>query len=199
MGLVESVVEEEGLVLVGVDEGVAAVEEILRHLVVLPSCGVASSHESYASDAVDDGVVVAVGGGHAYELGIVAQGGFSGEVVFVADFDGVVGVESYHSSVLDIYGGHSVHGGRDDARVVESYLSCSGAYDVVPVDLAAPHAEVPLADGCGGVACVLEHAWEGELLWIDDEWCVAGEDVCVLVLPGVHAGEESVAAGCAGG
>ena len=164
MRLVETIIEEEGLVLVGIDEGCAAVEEILRHLVVLPTCCVTSLHEADASDAVDECVVVPVGPLHAYELGMRECSGLAREVLVVADLNGVVGIETHDAAVLHIDRRHAIHGGCDDAGIVETYLARPRRDALVPVYLAYAHAEMPFADGRCGVAGTLEHLRHSELL-----------------------------------
>src|SRR5262249_4122041 len=111
----------------------------------------------------------------------------------VADADGVVRVVADDSAVLDVDARGAVPGRGGDERVVEPGLLRPWLDRGVVVGLLRAEAEVPLADGRGGVPGVLEQFRQRVAVERDRQRGDAGEDARPRrVPPGVLAGEQRV-------
>ena len=128
-------------------------------------------------------------------------GGLAGEVAAITHFDGCRGIVVAHAAVFDVDTGHAVGRGGHDATVVEAECG-RGEVDLsVPILLrgTTTQAEVPLADGGGGIAGFFEHLGQGELLGANDHGGIAGGHIRAGTAEGIFAGEESIARGRGGG
>ena len=171
------------------------------NVLVFPKRVAATFHIADARNAVDDAHVVAVGGTQAEQLGMGLAGGLAGEVAAIAHFDGCRGIVVAHTAVFDVDTGHAVGRGRHDATILKAECG-GGEVDLsVPILLrrATPQAEVPLADGGGGVAGFLEHLGQGELLGTNDHGGIACGHIRAGTTEGIFAGEETIARGRGGG
>ena len=195
--LVQSVVEEERLALRhSVDVSLHFGEYVGSHGLLVPDGTLAAFHESYAWNAVNHSVLMSVTPVHLHQFGVVHAGGFALERVFIIYGNGVVGVEVGHASVLDIHRRHTIDGGGDEVGVVEPDGVARRCYLSVPVNLALAHAQMPLAYGGGGVAGVLEHLANGELVGADEQRSIAWQNLGIVVTPRIHARHEAVARRC---
>ena len=120
-------------------------------------------------------------------------------LVLIAHGDGGVGIKSVHTAVFHKDAGHTVYGSRDDVFVSEADVLGIGLDEAVEIGSAfGTESQVPFADGGGGISFLLEHVGHGDAGRVDDEFRIAGSDACILLPPGIHAGQQSEAGRCAG-
>jgi hypothetical protein len=193
-------IEEEGFVFMSRDEALGLGGDDVGDVFIGPEGGTSAGHPADAGDAVDDGIVVTLAGLHLHEFGVFEPGGPVAYFMVVADGDGVVGVEAYDAAVLHEDAGDAVYGGGDDVFVVEADVLGVGLDEAVEVGAAfRAEAEVPFADGGGGVAFCAEHIGHGDAGGIYNEFGVTGGDAGVLLSPGIHTRQQTEAGGGAGG
>ena len=155
MDVVGPQVEEERPAAVVGDEPQGLFGYPVRDLLVAPQGAFSALHVADARNAVDDGLVVSVGGSHPQQLGVVASGRLSREGFFVAHGDRVFWVEVHDPLVLDVNARDAVARGGHDEGVVEPDVPQSRSDFAVPLlPGRLSQAEVPFADGAGDVARV---------------------------------------------
>ncbi len=131
--------------------------ERVGHLFVGPARRAAAGHPADATHAFDDRGVVPVRVLEPEQLGVLAPRRFVADLLLVAHFDRVVRVEPDDAVVLHVHGRHAVAGGGHEEGVVEADLQRAGLDFVVPLrPFVAAETEMPLADGAGRVARLLQ-------------------------------------------
>ena len=200
MDVLRAEVEEEGFVLVCLDEADGFADENVRHVLVLPVRRRAALHVADAADAVDEGHVVAVAGVHLEQLGVRLAGGQAGERFLVTHFNRVLRVEASDTAVANVNTGHAVAGGGHDEAEVETGFVRAGFDCAVPVRPALrPEAEVPLAHRASRVARAAQRERQRASLGFDDQARIAGQHAGAAFAPRVFPSEHGVARWRAGG
>ena len=183
MDVVGTQIHEEGFRLVGFDERQGMGQDAVGNGLVRPQGFASALHVAYARNAVDDALVVAVAGAQLGEqMRMGASGGFAGERLAVAHFDGCRSVVMGHAAVFDVNARHAVGCGRHDVVVVKTQVAGREVQLSVPVlcgGLAA-QSQMPFADCGGGVSRPVHEVGHGGLFRLDDHARIA----CRHVRPG---------------
>ena len=196
--VVRAEVHEERLVGIFTHESDCICRDGVGDVLVAPERPSAAFHVTDAADAVDDALVVSVVGA-GFELGeqlrVAGSGGLAGKVAGVTYGDRCGGVVILDTAVLNENAGHAVGCGGHDVGIVKTDVFGGQVERTVPVLLPADgaKAEVPLADGGGGVALVSEHVGEGVLVGVDEQVGVAVGYVGLGTAETVFARQEGVA------
>ena len=96
-----------------------------------------------------------------------------------------------HVIVLDEHTRNAVGRSRHDIGIVEADIGQRYVQTPVPVlcSRLAAQPQMPLADGCRGVACLVEEVGQGELVRADNHARVTCSHVGTFLAEGVAAGE----------
>ena len=196
--------EEEGLLVVLIDEARGPLNEHIRHGLVIPQRGLAAGHVADASDAVDDRLVVPVGArvvGH--RLGGLTPVGVRraalGRAAELPHVERVRRVEAHHPVALQVDARHAIVGRGQEEGLVEAELHGARLHRPVPIDglTLRAQAEVPLANDPGAVPRRPERIRERPGINRDRQPRVRGEHPDAAA-EAVHPGEQREARGRAG-
>jgi len=191
-------VHEEGFAVVLPDETHGMRGDAVGYVLVFPQSLAASLHETYARDAVYDGLVMTVVGTRfqvVEHFGIAFAGGFASKVLAVTYLYGSRGVVVGDETVFYEHAGHAVAGGCHYVVIVKTDVLKSvwqGSIPVLSGGLVA-QSEMPFAYGCRSVACLAEHVGHGVLLRSDNHPGIALCYHCVGPSPRIMPGKQGIA------
>ena len=87
--------------------------DVIGHVFIFPPNRFATTHVIDSTDSVNNGAVMAMAGMHGQKVGAIRSDGFLTNLLFEADFDGVVGIKAYHAVIFYVNTRHTVSGGGD--------------------------------------------------------------------------------------
>ena len=172
----------------------------IGHVFIGPAGGLSATHVPDPADAVDNRLVVPVAGMHLEQFRVLLARGIVADRPVETDFNRIVWIEPHDALILHIDTGDTVAGGGDQETVVESDFPRTGLDLLVPIQFLpfGAQAQVPLADGTGGVARVLHQQRQRLATRFDNHPRIAPRDTRPLVAPGVFTGQHGIARGRTG-
>ena len=169
--VVGGVEEEEGFVLVRLDEFVRLLDPLVGEVFIAEARVVSAGVKADAGDAIVNGSVVPVGPIHLEGVAVTFSGGVIRGGSFVSHPERVGGIEVEDAGVGEVDLRDAVVCGGEKEVVVETNFLGAGVDAAIPVWTLAffSKAEVPLADDSGLVARLLHDVGQGEGVGINDE------------------------------
>ena len=200
MDVVRCEIEEERVIFVFLNEAVGFAGKRIGNRFVVPACRFAAAHKANAADTVHDRAVVALRELHFKHFRMLfARGLVADSILAIADFDWVVWIEANDPMVFYVNARHAIAGRRHDETVIEADFQGSRPNLAIPIDFFLSQAKMPLADGCAGISGGMQHGRQCRPARFDDQCGIAGQNARPLLSPRILAGQQPVAARCAGG
>ena len=204
MDVMRGEVEKERVPLLPLDEGECLPGEGVGHLLVFPQRRLPSLHESDATDAVDNSLIVLVAPVHRERAAVSLPRRLPGIGLLVIHEDGIPLQFPDNMVVLDKNARHTVTCGGHDEGVIETHLQRARLDLPIPVgtSLPASQAKMPFADDPGAVTGLPQQGGQRGATRFDDEGRVAWKDVRAFLSEGIFTGQQRISgggAGCGGG
>jgi hypothetical protein len=100
---------------------------------------------------------------------MILAGGFAGEILLVADLNGISGIELIYLTILNIDGGDPILGSSHDVGLVKAHFVGAGGDPLIPVHIAVAKSEMPFAYDTGMIALRAQHLRQGQFSRIDQQ------------------------------